>query len=233
MSDSSKKILVVDDEPHILRLLQFLLTDEGYLVTTADTGESALDLAGHEDFSLVILDLALPGIDGFSVCRRLQDQNIPVLMLSSYDEDDYVVSGLETGALDYVRKPFNHRELILRVANLIGRNTSSRTPKTLVSNDVRINLDTEEVTCRGRVIRLTPTEYLLLKLLMSRQGMVLSCEEILHEVWDTDEWEGYRQMVKVNIQRLRNKIEMVPRNPVIIVNQWGRGYRFVPAVTVS
>ena len=233
MSDTAKKILVVDDEPHILDLLHFLLTDEGYLVTAADTGETAIELAGNEDFDLVILDLALPGIDGFSVCRRLQNQNIPVLMLSSYDEDDYVVSGLETGALDYVRKPFNHRELILRVANLVGRNTSMKTPKTLISEDVRINLDTEEVICRGRVIRLTPTEYLLLKLLMSRQGMVLSSEEILHEVWDADEWDGYRQMVKVNIQRLRNKIEKYPRNPVIIVNQWGRGYRFVPAVTVS
>jgi DNA-binding response OmpR family regulator len=232
VSDAAKKILVVDDEPHILHLLQFLLTDEGYLVTTADTGESALEVAGRDDFDLVILDLALPGIDGFAVCRSLQNRNIPVLMLSSYDEDNYVVSGLETGALDYVRKPFNNRELILRVANLMGRNTNPRAPKSLASDDVRINLDTEEVVCRGRLIRLTPTEYLLLKLLMSRQGMVLSCEEILHEVWGADEWDGCRQMVKVNIQRLRNKIEMAPRNPVMIVNQWGRGYRFVPAVTV-
>ncbi|WP_319563187.1 response regulator transcription factor [Marispirochaeta sp.] len=233
MSESAKKILVVDDEPHILNLLQFLLSDEGYRVTTADSGESALELSGDDDFDLVILDLALPGIDGFSVCRRLQNQSIPVLMLSSYDEDNYVVSGLETGALDYVRKPFNHRELILRVANLVGRTPPEKNPKLLISDDVRINLDTEEVICRGSIVRLTPTEYLLLRLLMSRQGMVLSCEEILHEVWGADEWDGYRQMIKVNIQRLRNKIEKTPGNPAIIVNQWGRGYRFVPGVTIS
>ncbi len=233
MSETLRKILVVDDEPHILHILHFLLTDEGYEVTTADTGETALELAGNEKFDLVILDLALPGIDGFTVCRNLQRKDIPVLMLSSHDEDDYVISGLETGALDYVRKPFNHRELILRVANLVGRTPGYGAPKSLVSDEVRINLESEEVICRGRTVRLTPTEYLLLTLLMRREGTVVSLEEILQEVWGAEEWDGYRQMIKVNIQRLRTKIERSPGNPVIIVNQWGRGYRFSLPVTIS
>jgi DNA-binding response OmpR family regulator len=233
MIETVRKIMVVDDEPHILHILHFLLTDEGYEVTTAETGESALELAGNEKFDLVILDLALPGIDGFTVCRSLQQMDIPVLMLSSHDEEDYVISGLETGALDYVRKPFNHRELILRVANLIGRTPGAGAPKALVSDEVRINLESEEVSCRGRTVRLTPTEYLLLTLLMRREGTVVSPEEILQEVWGAEEWDGYRQLIKVNIQRLRTKIERSPGNPAIIVNQWGRGYRFSLPVTIS
>lgn len=182
---------------------------------------------------MVVLDLALPGIDGFSVCRTLRDKGIPILILSSHDEDDYVVSGLELGALDYVRKPFNHRELILRVANLIGRNDGEERPQGIVSEGVSVNLDSEEVLCRGERVRLTPTEYLLLVLLMKQKGAVVTWEEILREVWGTEEWDGYRQMIKVNIQRLRTKVEQDPHNPRIIVNQWGRGYRFALPVTIS
>ncbi|ADK83040.1 response regulator transcription factor [Sediminispirochaeta smaragdinae] len=231
--NSDKHILVVDDEPHILQILHFLLTDEGYQVTTVETGEAAVETADSEDFDLVVLDLALPGIDGFSVCRTLRDKGIPILILSSHDEDDYVVSGLELGALDYVRKPFNHRELILRVANLIGRNDGEERPQGIVSEGVSVNLDSEEVLCRGERVRLTPTEYLLLVLLMKQKGAVVTWEEILREVWGTEEWDGYRQMIKVNIQRLRTKVEQDPHNPRIIVNQWGRGYRFALPVTIS
>jgi len=226
------KILVVDDEPHILNILEFLLMDEGYRVTTVETGEEALEVCDENNFDLVVLDLALPGIDGFTVCRTMQKKGVPILMLSSHDEEEYVIAGLETGALDYVRKPFNHRELILRISNLIGRKSRESNPTRLCSGHIEINLESEQVLCRGEMVRLTPTEYLLLVLLMQKQGAVASWEEILQKVWGSEEWDGAKQLIKVNIRRLRTKVESNPREPELIVSQWGRGYRFSEKVTL-
>jgi len=232
MKDRAKRILVVDDEPHILKLLDFLLSDEGYEVETAETGEKAIEICRHRDFDVAVIDLALPGIDGFTVCKRLQKKGIPILMLSSYDDDEYVIAGLEIGAVDYVKKPFNHRELILRIAKLIERESAKSMPKKMISSHVEVDLESEQVKCRGKPVRLTPNEYLLLVLLMRRRGAVVSWDEILHEVWNADEWDGARELIKVNIRRLRMKIEENPNQPRMIVSQWGRGYRFLPEVTV-
>lgn len=227
------RILVVDDEIHILNLLEFLLTDEGFSVSAVLTGEEALELAGRETFDLVILDLTLPGIDGLEVCRRLVDADTPVLILSSHDEDEYVIAGLKTGALDYVRKPFNNTELILRATKLIQRINPPQAVRCLVSRELRIDIDREQISVNGRFVRLTPTEYQLLLLLMRRKGSVVSWDEILREVWGADEWDGARQLIKVNVRRLRQKIERDPHAPALIVSQWGRGYRFAQDVTVS
>ena len=226
-------LLIVDDEIQILRLLEFVLKDEGYTVLTAETGEDALEQCRRQAPDLVVLDLTLPGMDGFEVCRQLCDADIPVLILSSHDEDRYVIAGLETGALDYVRKPFNHKELILRVANLLGRGRKSEPKRYLNSDSLRLDLDTEQVTVDGRPVHLTPTEYQLLALLMRRGGAVVGVDEILQSVWGAQEWDGARQLIKVNIQRLRQKIEADPRTPRFVLNQWGRGYRFGSSVTVS
>lgn len=230
MKRSEKRILVVDDEPHILRMLEFLIRDEGYRVYTSENGNSALQMVQEHSMDLVILDLNLPDIDGLKVCSCLGTAGIPTLILSSHDEDDYVVEGLERGALDYVRKPFNHRELILRIENLLERQSLNPSPCFLQSRDISINLNSEEVLCRGKRIHLSPTEYLLLVLLMKQKGSVVSWTEILEAVWDTREWAGAKQLIKVNIRRLRRKIEEDPNNPSLIISQWGRGYRFHEAV---
>ncbi len=226
------RILIVDDEHHILKVLTFLLRDEGYAVETAETGEEALDRCRLSEPDLVILDLGLPGMDGLEVCKQLCEAEIPVLILSSHDEEQYVIAGLETGAMDYVRKPFNHRELILRVANLVDRGTSRRA-SCFCAGDLVLDPEREELRRGEELIHLTPTEYQLLHFLMHRAGALVSVEDILQRVWGTQEWDGARQLVKVNIQRLRQKIESDPHNPEYILNQWGRGYRFGPAVTVS
>jgi len=228
-----KKILIVDDEPHILKILEFLLKDEGYTVLGVSTGEEAIKAVDRESFDLVILDISLPGIDGFTVCRYLREKGLGVLMLSSRDEDESVIRGLETGALDYVRKPFNHRELILRISNLISTPAIPSRTSRYECCGLTVNLDREEVMLKGKKIHLSPTEYLLLVLLMRRQGSVVSFEEILREVWGAEEWEGGRQLIKVNIQRLRSRIERDPGHPEMILNQWGRGYCFDPPVTIS
>ena len=224
-------VLLVDDELHILKVLKFLLQDEGYAVETAETGEAALERCRKNEPDLVVLDLGLPGMDGLEVCRRLCEAEIPVLILSSHDEEQYVIAGLETGAMDYIRKPFNHRELILRVANLVDRGAVRRAA-CMSARGLTIDPEREELKRNDEVIHLTPTEYQLLYILMHRSGAVVSVEDILQYVWGAQEWDGARQLVKVNIQRLRQKIESDPHNPEYILNQWGRGYRFGPAVTI-
>lgn len=232
-SGEQSRILVVDDEIHILNMLEFLLTDEGFSVCAVKSGEEALERVANQNIDLIILDLTLPGIDGFEVCRRLSGTNIPILILSSHDEDEYVIAGLETGALDYVRKPFNHTELILRVGKLIKRTASPSTVRFLSSRELKMDMEIEQITLNGRSVRLTPTEYQLLLLLMRRNGSVVGWDEILHEVWGAEEWEGARELIKVNVRRLRQKIEMDPHRPMLIVSQWGRGYRFAQDVTAS
>jgi len=232
--EEAARIMVVDDEFYIRDLLQFLLNDEGYDVLTVGTGEEALNIVRRSDIQLVILDINLPGIDGFAVCRELRNMGLPVLFLSSRDDDYDVIFGLEVGALDYLRKPFNHRELILRVANLVGRKPESNLgSKVYSSKDISVDTASGLVSIDGKNVRLTPNEFDLLVLLMSRRGAVLTPEEILRNIWGTENREGGRELVKVNITRLRKKIEPEPHHPEFIVNQWGRGYRFQGTVSIS
>ncbi len=229
---SDQTILIVDDDEHIRELLRFLLDDEGHAVECAEDGEQALCMVRPEKTGLVILDINLPGIDGFTVCRELGKLEIPVLFLSSRDEEHDVIYGLEIGALDYIRKPFNNRELILRVENLIGRKPSPPgSHHGYQCGGLRIDLEERSLLCNGCAVHLSPIEFDLLALLMSRRGAVVSNKEILGNIWGNDDWIGGQELVKVNIRRLRMKIEPDPHSPTYIVNQWGRGYRFQGAVT--
>ncbi len=220
------KILIIEDEMDIAGILDYLLTDEGYAVAVEHTGEGGLKLLETETYHLVVLDLNLPSMDGLTVCNRIkQNWNIPVIILSARDRDSDVISGLEIGAEDYITKPFNHREFILRVGKILNRIEQAGSQQTIRVDDLVINLDKGEVFLSGERISLTPIEYELLSTLASRIGWVISWQVLLKEVWGHEDWDGGREMVKVTIQRLRKKIEPDPHHPRYILNEWGKGYR--------
>ncbi|SIP88728.1 two-component system, OmpR family, response regulator VicR [Alkalispirochaeta americana] len=232
------RILVVDDEPAIVNLLVFILEDQGYRVKSADRGDTALEIVREWIPDLVILDIGLPGIGGLEVCRVLHDKGLPVLVLSSHDKDDQVVEGLEEGADDYVTKPFNHRELLLRVDKLLVRTRNQGDPEVgpgggvkgsflqqpLVLGELRIDPLRGEVFRGEAALQLTPTEFRLLSLLALAPGHPVAVETILERIWNSTDWEGGAEMVKVNIRRLRQKIEPDPSRPVYILNRRGMGY---------
>ncbi|WP_245874048.1 response regulator transcription factor [Alkalispirochaeta sphaeroplastigenens] len=237
------RVLVVDDEQAILDLLVFILEDQGYEVRSAGRGDTALEIARIWNPDLVILDIGLPGIGGLQVCRVLHERGTLVLVLSSHDKDDQVVEGLEEGADDYVTKPFNHRELLLRVEKLLERSRGRERPgqkdqegtpggalrgvflrEPLVLGDLRIDPLRGEVF-RGEVaVQLTVTEFRLLSLLALAPGHPVAVETILERIWNSSDWEGGAEMVKVNIRRLRQKIEPDPSRPLYILNRRGMGY---------
>ncbi len=220
------KILVIEDETDIADILDYLLTDEGYDVSVEHTGEGGLNRLSEGAYNLVVLDLNLPFMDGLTVCNRIkQHWNVPVIILSARDRDSDVISGLEIGAEDYITKPFNHREFILRVGKILNRIEQMGGRKTVCVDELVIDLDREEVTLRGDRINLTPIEFTLLSVLASRAGWVISWQVLLKEVWGYENWEGGREMVKVTVQRLRKKVEPDPHHPRYILNEWGKGYR--------
>ena len=221
------KILIIEDEPDIAGMLEYLLRDEGYEATVAYTGEEGLQLVNEQEFHLIVLDLFLPGIDGLTVCNRIKKSSIiPIIILSAKDGDSDVISGLEIGAEDYITKPFNHREFILRVGKILSRINLIEKQKEIKIDNLLINMERDEVYIAGERISLTPNEFALLLCLVSRAGWVISWQALLKDVWGYEDWEGGREMVKVNIQRLRKKIEPDPHSPEYILNEWGKGYRF-------
>ncbi len=222
------RILIIEDERDIAGILEYLLNDEGYDVTVAFSGEEGLALLLERNFHLVVLDLNLPSMDGLTVCNRIKQQGtVPVIILSARDRDSDVISGLEIGAEDYITKPFNHREFILRVGKILNRMKKMDSQKEITVGGIVINLEKGEVLVKGERVNLTPTEYDLLACLASRTGWVISWQVLLKEVWGHENWEGGREMVKVTVQRLRKKIEPDPHHPRYILTEWGKGYRLV------
>ena len=209
-SQPSDRILIVDDEPEILTLVSFHLTAAGYRTITATNGADAIDLARKNGISLLVLDLLLPDMSGFDVLARIRaqpnPQNAPCLMLSALREDADRIRGLTVGADDYLTKPFNPDELVLRVAAILRR---SRGPRTLgdVENIGSISIDRSgrRVMVEGEDVGLTPTEYRLLLLLASHPGVAQGREQLLQEVWGADP-DMQTRTVDVHIQRLRTKL---------------------------
>ena len=218
------RVLVVDDEVDIQDLLCFVLDNAGYETRSTGRGDLALELCAQWNPDLVVLDIGLPGLSGLEVCPRLVDMGIPVLVLSSHDKDDQVVAGLELGAEDYVSKPFNYKELLLRVEKIIRRTRNTELQKVFHIGDILIDLRRSQVEVRGQLVNLTPTEFKILALLASHRGSPISVDTLLHEVWHVSEWTNGAEMVKVNISRLRKKIEVDPGKPRYLLNRWGYGY---------
>lgn len=236
----AEKILVVEDEVSLQETLAYNLKRQGYQVETAGDGLTALDIARQSRPDLIILDIMLPGMDGFEVCRVLrQEMNTPVLMLTARDDEIDRVVGLEVGADDYLTKPFSMRELMARVKALLRRvrlireevsaesagPTAAVASQTLVFDNLVLDLTRREVRLDGQPVALKPKEYDLLLFLAQHQGQMLSREKILESVWG---WEyfGDSRTVDVHIRWLREKFEHDPGNPTRFVTVRGAGYRF-------
>lgn len=230
VSSMSEKILVVDDEEPIAKILEFNLAQNGYQVELAFDGEQALAKADSFQPDLVILDIMLPKLDGWQVCQRLrQETTVPIIMLTAKDEETDKVLGLELGADDYVTKPFSPRELLARVRALLRRVQSYRDLEEkadqIVFDDLVLDLNSYQVTKRGRVIELTVREFDLLAFMARTPGRVFSREILLEKVWGYD-FFGDIRTVDVTIRRLREKIEDDPGNPAYVLTRRGVGYLF-------
>lgn len=227
--ETGETILVVEDEPTLRETLEYNLTHQGYRVYTAADGWTALDMARREQPALIILDVMLPGLDGFEVCRRLrQEMDVPILMLTARAEEVDRVVGLEIGADDYVTKPFSMRELLARVKAHLRRERRGQSvarPAKLVFDDLVIDESRHEVRLAGQPLYLKPKEYELLLFLARNRGIVFSRDEILERVWGWD-FTGGSRTVDVHVRWLREKIEPDPANPTRIVTVRGTGYRF-------
>jgi len=230
------KVLIVEDEPALLDTLEYNLARQGYDVYTAADGPAALEVARREKPDVVVLDIMLPGMDGFEVCRILrQEMSVPILMLTARDEEVDKVVGLEVGADDYMTKPFSMRELLARIKALLRRVRLVREEVEAENGDVgsegiscgdlMVDLDRREVMRGDEILHLKPKEYELLVFLTRNRGMVLSRDLILERVWGWD-YGGGSRTVDVHVRWLREKIESDPANPVRIVTVRGVGYRF-------
>ena len=224
------KLLVVDDEPNIVKGLKFSLEQDGFTVDTALDGMEGFQKATHGQYDLIILDVMLPGIDGMEVLSRLRQQSrVPVLMLTAKGEDMDKILGLEYGADDYMTKPFNILELKARVKAVLRRiqepQAQKEDPDIIRSGEMTIHIGHRTVSIGDRSINLTAKEFDLLSLFASHPGNVFSREALLETVWKYD-YLGDLRTVDVHIRRLREKIEKNPSDPEYIYTKWGVGYYF-------
>ena len=225
------KVLVLEDEANIRSFIVINLRRAGYEVVEAESGEEALEkLKAQKDIRVALLDVMLPGIDGFEVCRRLRanDANIGIIMLTARSQEMDKVTGLMTGADDYVTKPFSPAELTARVDALMRRSGGAEPEEKsgeLTSPPFTLNLRNRTLEKNGQRVKLTQVEYGLMKLFMENPGKALSREEILDTVWGHD-YFGELKIVDVNIRRLRLKIEDDTANPTYITTVWGFGYKW-------
>lgn len=223
------KILVVDDEKVLVKATKFNLEKEGYQVETAFDGEEAVRLAHDDTIDLILLDLMLPKIDGFTVCRTIRTfSNVPIIMLTAKSEDIDKILGLEYGADDYITKPFNIREVTARIKAILRR--VNPTPKgdrdrVIVSGDIKLDYNFRRVTVKDKTVELTSKEFDLLELFLKNPGKVYTRENLLDIAWGID-YPGDVRTVDVHIRRLREKLENNPAEPAYIKTKWGVGYYY-------
>ncbi len=226
----ARKILVLEDEASIRGFIVINLTRAGYTVIEAETGEEALEkLKGNADIRVALLDIMLPGIDGFEVCRRIRATNtrIGIIMLTARSQEMDKVTGLMTGADDYVTKPFSPAELTARVDALYRRSGGAAPEQAgeILQDPFLLNTRNRTLEKNGKRVKLTQVEYAIMKMFMENPGKALSREEILDTVWGRD-YFGELKIVDVNIRRLRLKIEDNAQNPTYINTVWGYGYKW-------
>lgn len=227
---SERRILVVEDEPHMLDLIRLALESAGFLVSGATTGEEAMRRVREELPDLVLLDVNLPDMSGFDVLEDVRAHvQVPVIMLTVQATEDDRVHGLELGADDYIAKPFGHRELISRIKAVLRRTEmASPVPRNQVrvDEDLAVDFDRREAVVRGQPVKLRPTEFKLLHSLMSHPGRILTHESLLSRVWGP-EYRDDAQLLRLYINYLRKKLERDPSHPRYIQNERGLGYRFL------
>jgi len=227
---AKKKILVVDDEKELVKLIAFHMTIAGYDVLSAKNGIEALEICETEKPALIILDIMLPRIDGWEVCRRLKQNphtsNIPIIILSALSEVNDKLRGFDLGTDDYVTKPFSPRELVVRVKRVLARSENKNSvPKTIRIGSLEIDGGNLAVKRNNQEMTLTEKERGVLKLFINNPGIVLSHSEILDAVWGQDNIVEYGN-IDVHIRHLREKIEKDPENPQLIKTVKGEGYKF-------
>ena len=234
MSNKQYTILLVEDEQNLHEALKLNLELENYEVTSAFDGAAALKAVNSEYFDLIILDLTLPGLNGMEICRKIRqtDRHTPIMMLTAKSEEIDKVMGLETGADDYLTKPFSIREFIARVKVIFRRNEDNAslhdaitTSSVIKFSELEIDMDKRKVTMNNTRVELSPREFELIALLASNPGKSYSRKRLLNLVWGYD-FEGYEHTVNSHINRLRGKIEEDVSNPKFILTTWGVGYRF-------
>jgi DNA-binding response OmpR family regulator len=225
LSDVARSVLIVEDDPRVRRIVAMTLQREGLEVVEADSGESGLEHLAERDFDVVLLDLMLPGRDGFEVCREIRrTSNVPIIMVTARGDSHDVVAGLEAGADDYVSKPFVAKELSARIRAL-SRRTRAPEPRVRIEvGDLEIAPQDGTVTRDGEPVSLTRTEFKLLCELATEPGRVLSREQLLERVWGYD-YFGDSRLVDVHVRRLRKKVEEDPSNPTVVTTVRGMGYR--------
>ena len=224
---AAERVLAVDDEPRYLEIIRFNLEAAGYRVACAASGEEGLDAFEADEPDLIVLDVMLPGVDGFEVCRRIRERSsCPIIMLTAKGAEEDKVRGLRLGADDYVTKPFSAQELLARVEAVLRR---ARPPEggerepALEIGDLRIDRRRKQVTVDGREVRLSPTEYRLLLCLAANAGVVLGRDELLTQVWGKA-YAGEDEVLRVTLWRLRQKLVDDPAAPRYIVTRPGLGY---------
>ena len=224
---AGERLLVVEDESAIVDIVCRALRRHGYETESAGDGAAALDTAATRRPDLVILDLMLPTMDGWEVCRRLratpETASTPVIMLTARRDERDVLEGLEIGADDYIKKPFSLAELVARVRALLRRTTGKEATRTIEDGDLRIDLDDEMTFIRNETVDLSPTEFRLLELLARRMGRTVSREELLGKIWSF--YGGDTRTVDVHVSRLRKKLDDGKRPALVIQSLRGRGYR--------
>lgn len=227
------KILVVDDEKTLVKGIKFNLENEGYEVDSCYDGAAAVEMARNTEYALLILDLMMPGLDGLSACQQIRMfSTVPIIMLTAKSEDSDKLLGFESGADDYLTKPFNILELKARVRALIRRSTltAAQTPpenrNRLRKGHIALDTAKREALKDNVAVDLTVKEYDLMELFMKKPGQVFSREQLLDLVWGYD-YQGDIRTVDVHIRRLREKLEQNPAAPEYILTKWGVGYYFV------
>lgn len=223
------KILVVDDEKLLVKGIKFNLENEGYSVDACYDGETAVQMAASGEYSLIILDLMMPGLDGLEACQKIRAfSTVPIIMLTARSEDADKLLGFESGADDYITKPFNILELKARIRALLRRaSMPAAGPSASVIERGGLEIDTDKRAARknGRPVDLTAREFDLIELFIKNPGRVYSRDNLLNLVWGYD-YQGDERTVDVHIRRLREKIEDNPATPRLIITKWGVGYYF-------
>lgn len=222
-----KKILIIEDEESIRGFLKINLKRNGYEVIEADNGELGVKLALKEKPAIIILDVMLPGIDGFKVCKiiRNEDEKVGIIMLTAKSQDLDKIMGLEYGADDYIIKPFNPMELLLRIKELLRRISDYEEKKGIIQGKFKLDIYAKRIFKNNKEIDLTPKEYSIIKLFIENPNKAFSRDELMDLVWGED-YIGDPKIVDVNIRRLRSKIECSSLNEKFIETIWGFGYRW-------